>query len=67
MFGKLDLKRSFYQLTVMLMVGAMILVGQYISKGVAISTAIPGMLIMIGAAMLAMILKDLFPKSIFPD
>lgn len=48
------------------MVGAMILIGQYISSGIAITTAIPGMLIMIVAAMLAMMLKDLFPKSIFP-
>ncbi|MGL5328146.1 MAG: hypothetical protein ACRDD7_02680 [Peptostreptococcaceae bacterium] len=66
MFSNINLKRTGYQLVVMLMVGAMILIGQYISKGVAITTALPGMLIMIGAAMLAMILKDLFPKSIFP-
>ena len=66
MIGKIDLKRSSYQLVVMLMVGAMILIGQYISSGIAITTAIPGMLIMIVAAMLAMMLKDLFPKSIFP-
>lgn len=66
MFGNLNLKRSSYQLVVMLIVGAMILIGQYISKGVAITTALPGMLIMIAAAMVAMILKDMFPKSIFP-
>lgn len=66
MFGKIDLKRTAYQLIVMLMVGAMILIGQYISKGIAITTALPGMLMMIAAAILAMILKDLFPKSLFP-
>lgn len=66
MFGNLNIKRTSYQFIVMLMVGAMILLGQFISKGVAITTALPGMLIMIAAAMLAMILKDLFPKSIFP-
>lgn len=66
MFSNIDLKRTGYQFIVMLMVGFMILLGQFINKGVAITTALPGMLIMIGAAMLAMILKDLFPKSIFP-
>ncbi|QJA08372.1 hypothetical protein HF520_05170 [Romboutsia sp. CE17] len=66
MFGKIDFKRTSYQLIIMLMVGAMILLGQFISKGIAITTALPGMLMMIVAAMIAMILKDLFPKSIFP-
>lgn len=66
MFANINVKKSFNQLIVMLMVGAMILIGQYISKGVAITTALPGMLIMIAAAMAAMILKDMFPKSIFP-
>lgn len=66
MFNNINLKRSGYQLLVMLMVGAMILTGQFISKGVSIFTALPGMLIMIAAAMVAMMLKDLFPKSIFP-
>ncbi|CEH35794.1 hypothetical protein [Romboutsia lituseburensis] len=66
MFNNINLKRSGYQLLVMLMVGAMILAGQFISKGVSIFTALPGMLIMIAAAMVAMMLKDLFPKSIFP-
>lgn len=66
MFGKIDFKRTSYQLIVMLMVGAMVLLGQFISKGIAITTALPGMLMMIVAAMIAMILKDLFPKSIFP-
>ncbi|MEG0842816.1 MAG: hypothetical protein RSD22_03845 [Romboutsia sp.] len=66
MLSNINLKRSLYQFVVMLMVGAMILVGQFISKGVPIITALPGMLIMIVAAMMAMMLKDLFPKSLFP-
>lgn len=66
MFSNINLKRSGYQLVVMLIVGAMILTGQFISKGVSVFTALPGMLIMIGAAMVAMMLKDMFPKSIFP-
>ncbi|MGL4913973.1 MAG: hypothetical protein ACRC3Y_16245 [Romboutsia sp.] len=66
MFNNINFKRTGYQFMVMLMVGAMILTGQFISKGVSVFTALPGMLIMIVAAMMAMILKDLFPKSIFP-
>lgn len=66
MFNNINLKRSSYQFVVMLMVGAMILLGQNISKGVPMLTALPGMLIMIFAAMAAMMLKDLFPKSLFP-
>ena len=66
MFSNINLKRTGYQFMVMLMVGVMILTGQFISKGVSVFTALPGMLIMIVAAMAAMILKDLFPKSIFP-
>lgn len=66
MFSNINLKRTSYQFVVMLIIGAMIILGQYISKGVVITTALPGMLIMIFAAMAALILKDLFPKSIFP-
>lgn len=66
MFSNINFKRSSYQLLVMLLVGAMILVGQRISIGTPITTALPGMLIMICAAMVAMMLKDLFPKSLFP-
>ncbi|MEG1483708.1 hypothetical protein [Clostridium sp.] len=66
MLGKIDLKRSLYQFIVMLIVGGIILIGQFISKGIPILTAFPGMLIMIFAAMLAMMIKDLFPKSLFP-
>lgn len=66
MFNNINLKRTSYQFVVMLMVGVMILIGQYISKGTPIVTALPGMLIMIFAAMVAMLLKDLFPKSLFP-
>jgi len=66
MFGKLDLKRSSYQLLVMSCVGAIILLGQKISLGTPIIKALPGMLMIIVAAMASMLLKDLFPKSIFP-
>lgn len=66
MLSRLDLKRTGFQFVLMIVIGFMILIGQYISKGTSIITALPGMGIMIGAAMLAMILKDLFPKSMFP-
>ncbi|WP_027702951.1 hypothetical protein [Metaclostridioides mangenotii] len=66
MFGKIDFKRSSYQLLVMTCVGAIILLGQRISLGTPVMKALPGMIMVIAAAMAAMILKDLFPKSIFP-
>ncbi len=64
--AKLDIKKLSYQLIVMLLVGVMILVGQRIELGISIVKAFPGMLMLVGAAMSAMIVKDLFPKSIFP-
>ncbi|MCC0641019.1 MULTISPECIES: hypothetical protein [unclassified Clostridioides] len=66
MFANLDLKKSSYQLLVMSIIGVIILIGQRISVGTSIVTAFPGMVMLILAAMAAMIIKDLFPKSIFP-
>lgn len=66
MLSNINLKRTGYQFLIMSVAGAMILIGQFISRGTSIFVALPGMLIMIVAAMLAMMLKDLFPKSIFP-
>ncbi len=66
MFANLDLKKSSYQLLVMSVIGVIILIGQRISVGTSIATALPGMVMLILAAMAAMIIKDLFPKSIFP-
>ena len=66
MFGKIDFKRSSFQLLVMTCVGAIILLGHRISLGTPVMKALPGMIMVIAAAMAAMILKDLFPKSIFP-
>lgn len=64
--GKIDLKRSSYQLLIMACVGAIVLIGQRISLGTSIVVALPGMLMVIAAAMAAMLVKDLFPKSLFP-
>lgn len=66
MFANLDLKKSSYQLLVMSIIGVIILIGQRISVGTSIVIALPGMVMLILAAMAAMIIKDLFPKSIFP-
>ena len=66
MLSNINLKKSGYQLMTMLVLGSIMLIGQLISKGTSIITALPGMLIMVGAAMIAMMLKDLFPKSLFP-
>ncbi|AXU26525.1 TPA: hypothetical protein ACKONR_000499 [Clostridioides difficile] len=66
MFANLNLKKSSYQLLVMSVIGVIILIGQRISVGTSIVTALPGMVMLILAAMTAMIIKDLFPKSIFP-
>lgn len=66
MFANLDLKKSSYQLLVMSVIGVIILIGQRISVGTSMVTALPGMVMLILAAMAAMIIKDLFPKSIFP-
>jgi len=61
MFANLNLKKSSYQLLVMSVIGVIILIGQRISVGTSIVTALPGMVMLILAAM-----ADLFPKSIFP-
>lgn len=60
------LKKLGYQFAVMLLVGAMILIGQRIGKGTSIILAAPGMLMLIAAAMSAMLIKELFPRSFFP-
>jgi len=57
MFGKIDFKRSSFQLLVMTCVGAIILLGQRISLGTPVMKALPGMIMVIAAAMAAMILK----------
>ena len=62
----LKLEKSLNQLKVLIVVGIMILIGQRIGYGIPIAGAIPGMLIVIAIAMLALIIKDLFPQIKFP-
>ncbi|MGL5123644.1 MAG: hypothetical protein ACRC6K_05740 [Fusobacteriaceae bacterium] len=64
--GKLEFKKLLFQLVVMILVGITILVAQKIGAGISIFKALPGMIMLILAAMSAFIVKDLFPKSIFP-
>ncbi|MGL5123641.1 MAG: hypothetical protein ACRC6K_05725 [Fusobacteriaceae bacterium] len=63
---KLAVKKLFFQFIVMILVGMIILIGQKIGTGVSILKALPGMIMLILAAISAFIVKDLFPKSIFP-
>lgn len=62
----LNLEQSLNQLKVLIVVGIMILIGQRIGYGIPVAIAIPGMLMIIAIAMLALIIKDLFPKVKFP-
>jgi hypothetical protein len=63
---KLNNEKLAYQLLVMLFAGLIILLGQKIGMGISIIKALPGMLLLIAAAMSAMVVKEMFPKSIFP-
>ncbi|WP_246579208.1 hypothetical protein [Alkaliphilus flagellatus] len=64
--SKIEIKKSSYQLLIMSLVGMMILAGQWIGLGISITKAFPGMVLLILAAMSALLVKDIFPKSIFP-
>ncbi|SHJ34055.1 hypothetical protein SAMN02745751_02336 [Dethiosulfatibacter aminovorans DSM 17477] len=54
------------QLKLLIIVGIIILIGQRIGYGIDIVSAIPGMLIVIVIAQLALIIKKLLPKVKFP-
>ncbi len=62
----LDMKKILNQLRILLLVGAIILIGQRVGYGVPIMTAIPGMLIIAAIAVFAIILKELMPKAKIP-
>lgn len=66
MSEKIQVKKSLFQFSVMCCISVIIVITQFIAKGVSVSDTLPGMFIMTCAAMVALILKDLFPKSIFP-
>lgn len=57
----MDMAKFLDQLKLMLFVGLFILIGQFVSSGASPIAALPGMLIIIVIAMLALVLKDLVP------
>jgi len=62
----LNLNKTLNQLKAMVIVGILILIGQRIGYGNAIGDAIPGIIMVIGIAMLALVIRDLFPNLKFP-
>ena len=66
MMSKISMEHSLNQLKVLIVVAIMILIGQRIGYGIPIMDAIPGMLIVVGLAMFALILKESFPEIKFP-
>ncbi|SFH81735.1 hypothetical protein SAMN05192551_103151 [Tindallia magadiensis] len=64
--GNFSIEKTGYQFFTMLLLGLMILTGQKIGLGTSIFVAFPGMMMLIVAALSAMMIKDIFPKSIFP-
>ncbi|WBW95653.1 hypothetical protein [Oceanirhabdus sp. W0125-5] len=60
------LSRTINQGKVMLVVGFMILIGQWIGYGLDPIKSIPGVLVVLLIAMLALIIRDLTPKLKFP-
>ena len=62
----LNLKNTLDQLKIMVVVAIMILIGQKIGNGLSIIEAIPGIILIVIVAMLALIIKDLLPNLKFP-
>lgn len=62
----LDMKKILNQTIILFIVGVMTLIGQRIGYGVDIIGAIPGMLMVIGIAVFALIMRALTPKLQFP-
>lgn len=54
------------ELKILVLVGIIILVGQRIGYGIAVAPAVPGMLIVIAIAQIALIIKALIPKVKLP-
>ncbi len=62
----LNLKNTLEQLKIMIVVAIMILIGQKIGFGLSITEAIPGIILVVIVAMLALMIKDLLPNLKFP-
>lgn len=66
MIGSINWKKSGYQFFVMICFSVIVSVSQFIAQGTPIMQTFPGLIIMSVAGMVAMLIKDIFPKSIFP-
>ena len=62
----LNLKNTLEQLKIIIVVAVMILIGQRIGFGLSAAAAIPGMILVVIVAMIALIIKDLLPNLKFP-
>ena len=60
----MDFIKTLDQLKLMLLVGILILIGQFVSSGASPAAALPGMVLIVFIAMLALVLKDLIPPEV---
>ncbi|MGX6592194.1 hypothetical protein [Cetobacterium ceti] len=64
--GKIDINKLGFQGTLLAFSGMLVLLTQKIGMGSSIIEGLPGMAMILGVALVALIIKELFPKSIFP-
>lgn len=62
----LDMEKLLNQFKILIVVGIMVLVAQRIGYGISISSAIPGMIMVIGIAIFSLLMRALTPKLQFP-
>lgn len=63
---KINVQRLKKHSLLLIISGILVLLTQKIGMGISIVESIPGMVIIILISIIALIIKDLFPKSIFP-
>lgn len=61
-----NIKKIGNNLQVLMFSGILVLLCQKVGLGISIIDALPGMVMIVGVAMLAVLIKEIFPKSIFP-
>lgn len=64
--GAINVSRLLRNIGLLLISGMLVLITQKVGMGSSILDGIPGILIIIAVATVALIIRDLFPKSIFP-
>ena len=62
----IDISRLMKNIGLLVIAGMLVLITQKVGLNMPILDAVPGMLIIILVAVIALIIRDLFPKSIFP-